>query len=73
MYKQTLNRDNTVNTYWVQRTSDGACIPFDPANTDAQQFAKWLQDGNVPEAAEEGGTVNPEWVAETITKLLPNG
>lgn len=46
---------------------------FDPANTDAQQFAKWLQDGNVPEAAEEGGTVSPEWIAETITKLLPNG
>ena len=57
----------------VIRTSDNAFIPFDPANTDAQQFAKWLQDGNVPEAAEEGGTVSPEWVAETIAKLLPNG
>ena len=51
----------------------GLWIPFDPTNTDAQQFVKWLQDGNVPEAAEEGGTVSPEWVAETITKLLPNG
>jgi hypothetical protein len=48
-------------------------IPFDPANTDAAEFAKWLQDGNVPEAAEEGSTVSPEWVAETIAKLLPNG
>ena len=57
----------------VQRLSDNAFIPFDPANTDAQQFAKWLQDGNVPEAAEEGGTVTPEWVAATITMLLPNG
>lgn len=57
----------------VKRLSDNAFIPFDPANTDAQQFAKWLQDDNVPEAAEEGGTVSPEWVAETITKLLPNG
>lgn len=57
----------------VIRLSDGWVIPFDPANTDAAEFAKWLQDGNVPEAAEEGGTVSPEWVAETITKLLPNG
>jgi len=52
---------------------DNAIIPFDPANTDAAEFAKWLQDGNVPEAVEEGGTVSPEWVAETIAKLLPNG
>lgn len=46
-------------------------IPFDPANTDAQQFAKWLQEGNKPEPAEEGGVVTDEWVAETIAKLLP--
>lgn len=57
----------------IERIEDGAQIPFDPANTDAQQFAKWLQEGNVPEPAEEGGTVSPEWVAETITKLFPNG
>lgn len=46
-------------------------IPFDPANTDAQQFAKWLQEGNKPEPAEEGGMVTDEWVAEIIAKLLP--
>jgi hypothetical protein len=57
----------------VLRTADNAFIPFDPANTDAAEFAKWLQNGNVPEAAEEGNTVSPEWVAETIAKLLPNG
>ena len=72
MYKLTINTFGGEPKS-VIRTEDGACIPFDPANTDAQQFAKWLQDGNVPEAAEEGGTVSPEWVAETITKLLPNG
>ena len=72
MYK--LIKDSfTGDISVVKRIADNACIPFDPANTDAQQFAKWLQDGNVPEAAEEGGTVSPEWVVETITKLLPNG
>jgi hypothetical protein len=55
----------------VIRTADGACIPFDPANTDAAEFAKWLQAGNKPEPAEEGGSVTDDWVADTIAKLLP--
>ena len=46
-------------------------IPFDPANTDAKEFAKWLSEGGVPEAAVEGETVSAEWIAETIAKLLP--
>ena len=49
--------------------SDGWTIPFDPANTDAKQFAKWLSEGGVPEAAVEGDVVTAEWIAETIAKL----
>ena len=55
----------------VRRLSDNTFIPFDPANTDAVEFAKWLQEGNKPEPAEEGGVVTDEWIAETIAKLLP--
>jgi len=55
----------------VIRTTDGACIPFDPDNRDAEEFASWLKSGNVPEPAEEGGTITPEWIANTIAKLLP--
>ena len=69
MYK--LIADKTGRAIGVQRLADDAGVPFDPANTDAQQFAKWLQEGNKPAPAEEGGVVTDEWVAETIAKLLP--
>jgi hypothetical protein len=72
MYRLTFN-ELTKTVDIVCRLSDNAFIPFDPANTDAQQFAKWLQEGNLPEPAEEGGTVTQEWATETIAKLLPNG
>jgi hypothetical protein len=75
MYKLHNMNDVDGNPVLVNiiRTVDGAFIPCDPANTDAQQFAKWLQEKNRPEPAEEGGTVTDEWIAETIAKLLPNG
>lgn len=66
-----LKSELTGEIKWVTRLADNACIPFDPANTDAKQFAKWLQEGNKPEPAEEGGVVTDKWVAEIIAKLLP--
>jgi len=71
MYQQTPPRFEGQSAQCIKRIADNAFIPFDPANTDAAEFAKWLQDGNRPEPAEEGGTVTDEWIAETIVKLLP--
>jgi hypothetical protein len=37
----------------VIRTIDGACIPFDPANTDYQEFLRWKEEGNEPLPSDE--------------------
>jgi len=47
MYK--LSKDPmTQQTNSVQRLSDKAWIPFDPANTDYQQYLEWIAEGNTP-------------------------
>lgn len=47
MYKQFKNTDSIV-AQAIIRISDGAYIPFDPANTDYQAYLKWLEEGNTP-------------------------
>ena len=41
---------NDVNT--IFRLSDNAFIPFDPANTDYQEYLKWVALGNEPISAD---------------------
>jgi len=36
----------------VKRIEDNTFIPFDPANTDYQEYLKWLDEGNTPEPAD---------------------
>jgi hypothetical protein len=38
----------------IKRIADNAFIPFDPANTDYQEYLKWLAEGNLPIPADAG-------------------
>ena len=52
MYK-LLKHPFTNLDYMVLRTSDQTHIPFDPANTDYQQYLAWVAEGNTPTPADE--------------------
>jgi hypothetical protein len=67
MYKLLKNSRNDINC--VIRLSDGACIPFDPANTDYQTFKKEVLAG--AELQDADGNVMTQEQAEQFINTLP--
>lgn len=54
MYQQLPNSPVTgQTTNCIKRLADNAFIPFDPANTDYQEYLKWLEEGNEPLPADQ--------------------
>lgn len=45
MYKL---HQGAMQQQFVIRLADNAFIPFNPANTDYQEYLKWLAEGNEP-------------------------
>ena len=55
MYK--LRKDSlSQEINGVLRIADSAFIPFDPANTDYQEYLRWCEQGNQPLPADEEQT-----------------
>jgi hypothetical protein len=52
MYKQLKNSFGELSSI-ILRMSDNASIPTDPANTDYQEYLKWVAEGNTPLPADE--------------------
>ena len=50
MYKKF---NNLFEQKFIIRIVDKAFIPFEPANSDYQEYLKWLEEGNEPEPADE--------------------
>jgi hypothetical protein len=51
MYK--LTPVSLFGQQFVKRLSDNTEIPFDPANTDYQEYLAWLAEGNEPLPADD--------------------
>lgn len=53
----------------VQRLSDGASIPDDPANSDRVAYQAWLAAGGVPDPAQSDETQAAPTVAEKLASV----
>ena len=56
MYKQCKHTITGEILNVIERIADQTFIPFDPANSDYQEFLRWCEQGNQPLPPDEGQT-----------------
>ena len=52
MYKKTLDINNNSTDNVIIKIEGNVLIPKDEANTDYQEYLKWVAEGNTPQEAE---------------------
>lgn len=67
MYKLILNSFGKINV--VERLSDNAFIPFDPANTDYAQFKKTINEGTAQLQDADGNLMTAEQAKQFVKEL----
>ena len=68
MYKLIKNSlTNQIN--FVERLSDNACIPFDPANTDYANFKREINEGTAQLQDADGNLMTAEQAKDFVKEL----
>lgn len=70
MYKLCQpNLQNNQPASSVIRLSDGACIPFDPANTDYANFKREINEGTAQLQDADGNLMTAEQAKDYVKEL----
>ena len=69
---QLIKDQKTGEDSCISRIADQACIPFDPSNTDYQQFLQHLAQGLPVEAVDGTAMTESEIAALYQTLAQPN-
>ena len=68
MYK-LINKPNTNTANSVQRLTDNAFIPFDPANTDYANFKREINEGTAQLEDADGNLMTAEQAKDFVKEL----
>ena len=68
IYRTVLNMDGSPANL-IERVSDNAFIPFDPANTDYQNFKKQINADEAQLEDADGNLMTPEQAKQFVKEL----